>query len=92
MACTTHPVTSLLQSNQTPTQQAESLPVLREEFEEAVHSLKARNSLGVDTITRHTFTKERQPRAMPELSHYQPNQPSQQDHAPSYSQATHGQG
>ena len=38
---------------------------------------------GVDTIVRHTFTKERQPQAMSELSYHQPNQPSQQDHAPS---------
>ena len=36
-----HPDTSLLQSNQTPTQVSESLPVLREEVEEAVRSLKA---------------------------------------------------
>ena len=43
---------------------------------------------GVDTIARHTFTKERQPRAMSELSYQQPNQPSQQDHAPSYPQRT----
>ena len=39
-----HPGTSLLQSNQTPTQEDESLPVLREEVEEAVHSLKAGTS------------------------------------------------
>ena len=44
------PDTSLLQSNQTPTQEAESLPVLREEVEEAVHSLKAGKSPGVDNI------------------------------------------
>ena len=35
-----HPDTSLLQSNQTPTQEAESLPVLREEVEEAGRSQK----------------------------------------------------
>ena len=45
-----HPDTSLLQSNQTPTQEAESLPVLREEIEGAVHSLKAGMSPGVDNI------------------------------------------
>ena len=45
-----HPDTSLLQSNQTPTQEAESLPVLREEDEEAMHSLNAIKSLGVDNI------------------------------------------
>ena len=47
---------------------------------------------GLDTITHHTFTKERQPQAMSELSYHQPNQPSQQDHALSYPQLTHGQG
>ena len=36
-----HPNFSLLQSNQTSTREAESLPVLREEVEEAVRSLKA---------------------------------------------------
>ena len=41
---------------------------------------------GVDTISRHTFTKKRQPEAMSELSYHQPNQLSQQDHAPSYPQ------
>ena len=45
-----HPDTSLLHSNQTPTQEAESLPVLREEVEEAVCSLKAGKSSGVDNI------------------------------------------
>ena len=35
---------------QTPTQEAKSLPVLREEVEEAVHSLKAGKSPGVDNI------------------------------------------
>ena len=44
-----HPDTSLFQSNQTPTQEAESLPVLREEVEEVVHSLKAGQSPGVDS-------------------------------------------
>ena len=33
-----HPDTSLLQSNQTLSQEAENLPVLREEVEEAVHT------------------------------------------------------
>ena len=45
-----HPDTSLLQSNQTPTQVSESLPVLREEVEEAVRSLKAGKLPGVDNI------------------------------------------
>ena len=46
-----HPdTTSLLQSNQTPIQEAESLPVNREEAEETVHSLKAGKSPGVDNI------------------------------------------
>ena len=40
--CPLRPDISLLQSNQTPKQEAESLPVLREE---AVHSLKAGKSL-----------------------------------------------
>ena len=39
---------SLLQSNQT--QEAKSLPVLMEEVKEAVHSLKAGKSPGVDNI------------------------------------------
>ena len=43
---------------------------------------------GVDTIARHTFNKARQPQAMPELSYHQPNQTSQQAHAPSYPQPT----
>ena len=47
---------------------------------------------GVDTIVRHTFTKEWQPQAMSELSYHQPNQPSQQDHAASYPQLRGGQG
>ena len=34
-----HPKTSLLQSNQTETQEVYSLPVLRDEVEKAVHSL-----------------------------------------------------
>ena len=45
-----HPDTSLLQSNQTLTQEAESLPMLREEVEKAVHSLKAGKSPGVTNI------------------------------------------
>ena len=39
---------SLLQSNQT--QEAKSLPVLMEEVKEAVHSLKAGKSPGVDNM------------------------------------------
>ena len=39
---------SLLQSNQT--QEAKSLPVLMEEVKEAVHSLKAGKSPGVDNV------------------------------------------
>ena len=46
---------------------------------------------GVDTIARHTFTNERKPQAMSELSYHQSNQSSQQDHAPSYAQATQDQ-
>ena len=38
----------------------------------------------VDPISRHSFIKERQTQAMSELSYHQPNQPSQQDHTPSY--------
>ena len=45
-----HPDTSLFQSNITPTQEPESLPVLREEVEEAVHNLKAGKSPEVDNI------------------------------------------
>ena len=45
-----HPYISLIQSNQTPAQEAESLPVLREEVEEAVPRLKAGKSPGVDNI------------------------------------------
>ena len=47
---------------------------------------------GVDTITSHTFTKERRPQAMSELLYHQPNRSSQQYHAPSSPQATEGQG
>ena len=43
-----HPHSSLLQSNQTATKEAESLPALREEVEEALRSLKAGKSTGVD--------------------------------------------
>ena len=43
---------------------------------------------GVDTIARHTFTNERKPQAMSELSYHQSNQSSQQDHAPSCPQPT----
>ena len=45
-----HPDSSLLQSNQTPTQEAESLSVLREEVEEAVRNPKAGKSPGGDNI------------------------------------------
>ena len=45
-----HPDTGLLQSNQIPTQEAESLPVLWEEIEEAVPSLKAGKSPVVNNI------------------------------------------
>ena len=45
-----HPNTSLLQSNQTPTQEAKSLSVLREEAEEAVRRLNAEKSPGMDYI------------------------------------------
>ena len=38
-----HPDTSLLHSNQTPTQEAESLPVLREETEVLVRTRKAKS-------------------------------------------------
>ena len=51
-----------------------------------------RMATGVDTVTCHTFTKEKDPQAMSELLYHQPNQPSQQDHAPSYPQQTQGQG
>ena len=45
-----HSDTSLLQSNRISIQEAESLPVLREEVEEAVHRPKAGKSLGVANI------------------------------------------
>ena len=45
-----HPDTSLLQSNQSNTQAAESLPVLREEVEKAVRNSRAGKSPGVDNI------------------------------------------
>ena len=45
-----YPDTSLLQSNQSPTQEAESLPVPREEVEEAVRNPRAGKSSGVDNI------------------------------------------
>ena len=47
---------------------------------------------GVDTIARLTFTKERQPQAMPKLSYRQPSQPSQRDHTPIYLHSTQDQG
>ena len=46
-----HPDTSILQSNQTPTQEAESPSVQREEVEEAVYSLTAGKSPGTDNIS-----------------------------------------
>ena len=48
--CDLHPDASLPKSNQTHTQEAESLFVLREEIEEAVLCLKAGKSSGVDNI------------------------------------------
>ena len=45
----------------------------------------------VNTVACRTFTKERQPEAVSELSYHQPNQPPQNDHAPSYPQPTQGQ-
>ena len=45
-----HPDISLLRSNQTTTQEAESLPVLREEVEEAVRNPREGKSPGVDNI------------------------------------------
>ena len=42
---------SLLLSNQTPTREAESLSVLKEEVEEVVHSMKAEKSSGVNNIS-----------------------------------------
>ena len=53
-----HPDTSLVQSNQTPSQEAESLPLLREEVEEAVRSLKAGKSPGVDNISSELLRME----------------------------------
>ena len=52
------PATSLLHSNQTsppPHHEAESLPVLREEVEEAVHSVKGGESPEVDNIPSELF-------------------------------------
>ena len=48
--CELHPDTSLLHSNQTSVQEAESIPVRRERVREAVHSLKAGKYPGVDNI------------------------------------------
>ena len=45
-----HPDTSLLQGNQSPTQEAESLPVLRKVVEEAMRNPRAGKSPGVDNI------------------------------------------
>ena len=47
---------------------------------------------GEDTVAYDTFTKERQPQAVSGLSYHQPNQPPQQDHAPSDPQPTQDQG
>ena len=52
-----HPDTSLLQSPQTSAQQAANLPVLREEIEEAVRSLKAGKSPEVDSIPTELLKK-----------------------------------
>ena len=54
------PDTSLLQSNQTPTQEAESLHVLREEVEKAVRSLKAGKTPGVDNIFSELRARQQQ--------------------------------
>ena len=51
-----HPDTSLLQSNQPTTQEAESLPVLRKEDEEAELNLKAGKSPGADSIPSELLT------------------------------------
>ena len=45
-----HLDTSLLQSNHTTTQEAESLPVVKKTVEEAVRSLKVGKSSGLDNI------------------------------------------
>ena len=50
-----HPDTNLLQSNQPHTQEAESLPVLKEDVEEAVRNPKAGKSPGVDNIPSDLF-------------------------------------
>ena len=47
---------------------------------------------GLGTLIHRTFTEEKQPQAVSELSYHQPNQPSQQDHAPSYPKPTQDQG
>ena len=46
------------QSSQTATQEAESLPVLREKVEEVVHSLKAEKLSGVDKFSLSFFRME----------------------------------
>ena len=46
-----YPDTSLFQNSQTPTEEPKSLPVRREEVEEAVHSLKEGRSPGVNNIS-----------------------------------------
>ena len=46
-----HPDTSLLQSNQSPTHEAENLPVPREQAEEAVRNRRTGKSPGVDNIS-----------------------------------------
>ena len=50
-----HPDACLLQSNQTATQQAESLSMWREEVEEAVRNRKAGKAPGVDHILSDLF-------------------------------------
>ena len=52
------PGTSLLQSNQTPTQEAERLSVLREEADKAVRSLKAGKSADWTTFPLSCLRKE----------------------------------
>ena len=45
---------------------------------------------GVDIIAHYTFTEEEQPKAVSNLSCHQPNQPFQEDHAPSYPRLAQG--
>ena len=87
-----------------PREQAERLPVLREEVEWSRGNNNSPDSNvtedlgdegtaeGVGILAHHTFTKEGQPKATSELSYRQLNQPSEQDHAPSFAQPTQGKG